>query len=67
VILKLNRNLVDVAAGNKLNLISLEQLDNEQFVVVMGVAQEKREMAKAKEGKLLPKSIKEMLKRYKDD
>jgi hypothetical protein len=33
----------------------------------MGVAQEKREMAKAKEGKLLPKSIKEMLKRYKDD
>ena len=55
-----------MALGVKLNLVSLEQQDDERFMVVMWVGQEEGEVVKAKEGKLLLKSIKEVLKRYKD-
>jgi hypothetical protein len=46
--LKLSRG--SIAAGNKLNLISLEQLDDERFVLVMRVGQETGEEPRAKVG-----------------
>jgi hypothetical protein len=50
----------------KLNLVSLLQLDDEPFVVVMQIGQETIEEPKAKSGKFFPKSIEEVLKRYKE-
>ena len=55
-----------MATGSKLNLVSLEQLDDEWWVVVMWAGQETKEEHKAKSGKLLPKSIEEVLKKNKN-
>jgi hypothetical protein len=64
VTLKLSRN--PMAAGGKLNFVSLDQLDDDWFVVVIRARQEEGVEPKAKSRKVLPKSIKEVLKRYKD-
>ena len=65
LVLKLTR--APIAVGGKLNLVALDQMIEDRFMVVVRVGQEEDQAAgKAKGDKPLPKHIQEVLAKYKD-